>query len=1081
VQSLERALGLLRHAQSIEGAGSILRELQFNEPLLQLDKRARAALKLPDNVRSAGITSGTDCLRGLALELTDASDFRQTVGATAKALSNTAPQFLWIVCAFQRQAAELAITCWSSTRSGVRVVSLLCRADKLYKSDAETLCALSAVTGESALVTYSRWLDVLGREAITRRFFSALQAVVAELADSLSERVPRAERDELALLYISRLIFLSFLETRGWLNGDFGFLGNGYSRCIAERGRYQQKVLEPLFFGTLNTPVRARSARTKQFGRIPFLNGGLFARSHLEKLRRGSVFADEAFGNAYGSLLSHYRLSGREDSADWSEASIDPEILGKTFEALMAAPDRKTSGAFYTPQGLVEEVTHHALESLLAARNPMEGLRGIKVLDPACGSGAFLVHTLERIAVLRKEHGEAGSNADIRRRVLTSSIFGVDLNPMAVWLCELRLWLSIVIESDDTDPMSIAPLPNLDRHIRVGDSLAGGAFDVSHGAHSGSRIVRLRARYTRAVGARKRTLARALDRLERAAAIEVLERERVRLRADRRELLIAVRARDLFGDRHTPEPDARSRLVLFRSRVRANAQRIKALHSGAALPFSFAAHFSDVATAGGFDVIVGNPPWVRVHHIAPSSRERLRGEFTVYRNAAWEHGAFVAGAGRGFAAQIDLAALFVERSYELLSPGGTMALLLPTKLWRSLAGGGVRQLLLDRTEIISLLDLAESHSEFDAAVYPSLLVARRRTQPLNRKDSGLGVEDLVPGTDLRGVAINRDSGAEDCASITNSRAPVCLTVRTTDGTTRWTCSRELLPLDVTPGSPWILLPPPARRAFDRVTSAGVPFYQSDFGRPLLGVKTGCNSAYIVRVDSLDGDVAHISAGSRIGQIEREMLRPLIRGETLSKWTLTEPREYLVWPHDEQGQPRRSLPPLARKWLLPWQDALSARTDLHGRFPWWSVFRTESATSDRPRVVSADFGLTPRATVLEAHEPFVALNSCYVVSCARSADAYALATILNSTLAPAWLNSLAEPARGGYRRYLGWTLSLLPIPANWPRARALLAPIGERAIRGDVSADDEILSAVLDAYQLDFVRVRRLLRWTADCD
>ena len=1078
MQSLERALGLLRQARSIDGAGSILSELGFTDPLLPLDRRARSALKLPENIRNAGITSGADCLRGLVLELTGASDFRQTVGATAKALSNTAPQFLWIVCAFQSHAGdtavtasllpppssrfgELAIACWSSARSGVRVVSLLCRNDKLYKSDAETLCALCAVVGESALVTHSRWLDVLGREAITRRFFTALQAVVAELADSLSGRVSRAERDELALLYISRLIFLSFLETRGWLNADFGFLINGYSRCIGERGRYQQKVLEPLFFGTLNTPVRSRSTRTKQFGRIPFLNGGLFARSHLEKQRRGSVFSDDAFGNAYGSLLSHYRFSGREDSTDWSEASIDPEILGKTFEALMGAPDRKTSGAFYTPQDLVEDVTAHALDSLLGGKNPIETLRAIKVLDPACGSGAFLVHTLERIAALRKENGEAGSDADIRRQVLTSSIFGVDLNPMAVWLCELRLWLSIVIESDETDPMSISPLPNLDRHIRVGDSLAAGAFDVRDAPGSGRKIVSLRARYTRAVGARKRTLARALDRLERAAAIEVLERERIGLSADRRELLIAARARDLFGDRHPPAPDARSHLIWLRSRLKENTRRTKALRSGAALPFSFAAHFSDVAAAGGFNVIVGNPPWVRVHHIAPASRERLQRDFTAYRCAAWERGAEIAGAGRGFAAQIDLAALFVERSCDLLRPKGTMALLLPTKLWRSLAGGGVRQLLLDRTDIVALLDLSESHSQFDAAVYPSLLVARRRAERANGKDP--------------------DPGIEDVGAITSSRIPVHVTVRKTDDTTRWTCPRELLPLDDTPGSPWILLHPLARGAFDRVARDGVPFYKSDFGRPLLGVKTGCNSAFIVRVESLVGDVARVSAGSRTGLIERGMLRPLIRGETLSKWSLTGPREYLVWPHDERGQPKRSLPPLARQWLLPWQGALSARTDLHGRFPWWSVFRTEGAANAQPRVISADFGLTPRATVLEAREPHVALNSCYVVSCATSNDAYALATILNSSLAAAWLNSLAEPARGGYRRYLGWTLSLLPIPADWSRARALLAPIGERAMRGDVSADQETLDTVLDAYQLDIVHVRHLLNWAVDCD
>lgn len=778
MQGLERALGLLRRTRSVAGAKSILGELGFSGPSLPLDRKARATLGLPASIRSAEIALGTDCLRGLVLELDDASELRQTLGFTAKALSASAPQFLWIVCAFRPAASELAIACWTSARSRVRVASLVCRADKLYTSDAETLCALSAVVGESDPVTHSRWLDVLGREAITRRFFSALQSVVSELADSLSGRVSRVERGELALLYVSRLIFLSFLETRGWLNGDFGFLSNGYSRCISEGGRYQQRVLEPLFFGTLNTAVRARAMRARQFGRIPFLNGGLFARSHLEKQRRGSVFTDESFGNAFGSLLSHYRFSGREDSTDWSEASIDPEILGKTFEALMAAPDRKTSGAFYTPQDLVEEVTAHALASLPAREDRTDGLRSIRVLDPACGSGAFLVHMLEKIAALRKEHGESGSVADIRRRVLTSSIFGVDLNPMAVWLCELRLWLSIVIETDGADPMRIAPLPNLDRHIRVGDSLAGGAFDDRDALRSGSKIVSLRARYMRAVGPRKRTLARALDRLERSAAIDVLTCREIRLSAERREILIALRSRDLFGDRHPPGAEIRVRLASIRSRLRESAQRAKALRVGAALPFSFAAHFSDVAAVGGFDVIIGNPPWVRVHHIAETSRDRLRRDFTVYRNAAWESGASSAGAGRGFAAQIDLAALFVERSCELLRPSGTLALLLPTKLWRSLAGGGVRQLLLERTDVVVLEDLVDSHSQFDAAVYPSLLVARRR---------------------MLGVVSQEKPGSPDRSD--DGRPSVKAAVRTRLGAMRWTCPRDLLPFDGTAGSP----------------------------------------------------------------------------------------------------------------------------------------------------------------------------------------------------------------------------------------------------------------------------------------
>src|SRR5665213_2241917 len=111
-------------------------------------------------------------------------------------------------------------------------------------------------------------------------------------------------------------------------------------------------------------------------------------------------------------------------------------------------------------------------------RNPiiLELVSNLRVLDPACGSGAFLVHVLERIARLRVSLGEARPLSDVRRSVLTHSIFGVDASATAVWLCELRLWLSVVIDSGESNPMRISPLPNLDRQIRVGDSLSGEAF-----------------------------------------------------------------------------------------------------------------------------------------------------------------------------------------------------------------------------------------------------------------------------------------------------------------------------------------------------------------------------------------------------------------------------------------------------------------------------------------------------------------------------------------------------------------------------------------------------------------------------
>lgn len=1055
--SIERATVLLRDLASVEGAAAIFRELGFGERALPLDSRAQNALGLPLSIRGAWVTPGRDALRGLALNLGDVPEPRDTLTNVANSLVRRAPQLLWIVVAFSEAKREIAILCWTHRASGARMVSLLCNQDRLFESDAETLCALSAVGAETDLTTHARWIDVLGRVAITRRFFHTMRATVGGLARSLSDGRP-AERQELALLYASRLIFLSFLETKGWLNGDFGFLNNGYSRCIAQgRGSYQKKLLEPLFFGTLNTPLKSRSARARSFGRIPFLNGGLFARSHLEKIRRHCAFSDEAFGNAYGSLLSRYRFSAREESGGWSEASIDPEMLGKAFEALMAADERKTSGAFYTPQALVEEVVERALGSILSSESTafpqrvdddrtLARLRGIRVLDPACGSGAFLVHLLERIAQMRIACGEPGSVAAVRRRVLMSSIFGVDLNPMAVWLCEMRLWLSIVIESDETDPMRVAPLPNLDRHIRVGDSLAGGAFDYKAHFAGGRKLTSLRNRYMRACGQRKRTLARAMDREERDAAIGVLRREKARLTARRKEALLTARARDLFGERHRPDREAQASLADLRRAIRETKRREARLRAGGALPFSFAAHFADVAAEGGFDLVIGNPPWVRIHQIAEPSRERLRREFAVYRNAAWEAGAVAAGAGRGFAAQVDLAALFVERSWGLLGAAGTLAFLLPAKLWRSLAGGGVRELLLDRTDLVSLDDLSESQPSFEAAVYPSLLVGRKKEQ----------------------VTVE---------------SPRCLdaTVRFRRHVVRWSCAPRSLPLDDTPGSPWVLLPAEARSAFDRLRGAGTPFAQSCFGRPLLGVKTGCNDAFIVGLEEIHGDVASVSSGNRAGKVERELLRPLVRGETLAPWSVTGAREYIVWPHGDDNQPLRPLPPLARSWLFSFRDKLNGRSDLHGRLPWWALFRTESAAAVSPRVIWADFGRTPRAMVVGPGDRVVALNSCYVAMCETMRDAHALAALLNGPLISAWLNTLAEPARGGYRRYLGWTMSLLPLPKDWHRARGPLAALGERAILGDPPTHDEMLIAALTAYGLELRDVDPLLSWMVPCD
>jgi hypothetical protein len=248
------------------------------------------------------------------------------------------------------------------------------------------------------------------------------------------------------------------------------------------------------------------------------------------------------------------------------------------------------------------------------------------------------------------------------------------------------------------------------------------------------------------------------------------------------------------------------------------------------------------------------------------------------------------------------------------------------------------------------------------------------------------------------------------------------------------------------------------------------------------VKCGFNLAFVVRrIDRTRDEVATIEAadGQR-GVIEASLLRPLARGEGLHPWQPPASEEQIIWTHDDAGRPLDRLPPLASRWFALWRRALSKRSDARGR-SWWALFRIDGARATRPRVLWADLGRTPRATVLRAGDPVVPLNSCYVAHCRDETDALALAALLNSSLADAWLAALAEPARGGYRRFLGWTMALLPVPRDWSRARELMAPVAARLMAEPDSARTagvELLEQCLRAFGLRHGEVAPLLTWFA---
>jgi hypothetical protein len=730
----------------------------------------------------------------------------------------------------------------------------------------------------------------------------------------------------------------------------------------------------------------------------------------------------------------------------------------------MGADTRRQTGAFYTPPHLValtvQEALAHALPELPTplptTPTPLtptqrDALLALRILDPACGSGAFLVHTLETLTSTLALGGDPRPIHDLRRTRLTTAIFGVDRNPMAVWLCELRLWLSVLIDHPDDTPHRIPPLPNLDHNIRVGDALAGDGF--RHAPHDARQLATLRQRYARAAGTRKRALATALDAEERRHAITVATRQIETLRAQRRDLLHTLRTPNLFGERRPPARTTTAHLHRLRTTARELTTTRTALQLGGALPFRFASAFPDIAKLGGFSLILGNPPWVRPHALPAAERTHLRHHFLTLKHAPWHSGATHAGATTGFAAQGDLAAAFLERAIHLLAPNGTLALLLPAKLWHTLAGGGTRRFLTTHATPVALHDWSDAPPLFDAATYPSLLIATTPATP---------TETPPPTTRV---------------AVTRGRH-----------TTHFTLPTHTLPLDHDPAAPWVLLPPPARHALDLLRLAGPPLATTPLGRPTLGVKTGCNAAFLAHTtppdhtpnldpDTLLTTITSTTTPPRTATIERHRLRPALRGEDIGR-PPRHPPLHLIWTHDHTGTPLRALPPHTARWLAPWRHTLERRKDARGRRPWWTLFRTHSARPDTPRLAWADIGRTLRTQLLHAGDPTVPLNSCYVLPCRSHEEALALLALLHSPLAAAWLHTLAEPARGGFRRFLGWTVSTLPVPTpdRWARAIPTLAPLGHALAHGTAPPHDLLLDTAAAAYGIPLAPLRPLLAW-----
>ncbi|MEW6209199.1 MAG: hypothetical protein AB1631_12585 [Acidobacteriota bacterium] len=398
------------------------------------------------------------------------------------------------------------------------------------------------------------WSKAFDKEPLTRDFFKRFDAAIDKVKADLEKHHPNftsAEAYTRSQLLLERMIFLYFLQNRGWLDQERDYLLRKFEphRNRPEEFSYYHDFLEKLFWSLASPP---RSAG--RLAGIPFLNGGLFDDDEFEQTPRRRKqnpplkIRNATFADVFDDLLEAFNFTVREDTPVNQEVAVDPEMLGKVFESIVlhaeaadtdaVAPDkRKATGSYYTPRIVVHFICREVLRQYLMARLPgeqfvahlkevmeidasddlskeeIERLRRLltphdaqkilplveklKCCDPAVGSGAFPVGLLHELVNLRRVVKTAANGYvdpvrkdgrewlhQTKEEIVQNCLYGADVQQQAIEICQLRLWLSLVVDYDlGIDPFTasrdqfigaierISQLPNLEMNFRRGDSL----------------------------------------------------------------------------------------------------------------------------------------------------------------------------------------------------------------------------------------------------------------------------------------------------------------------------------------------------------------------------------------------------------------------------------------------------------------------------------------------------------------------------------------------------------------------------------------------------------------------------------
>ncbi len=490
---------------------------------------------------------------------------------------------------------------------------------------------------------------------------------------------------------MGRITFIYFLQRKGWMNGDLDYMRNAFKRS-SKQDDYLDAFLEPLFFGVLNTKPEQREqlfkdegwdlSLLKEWSDIPYLNGGLFERDKQDEPK--SRFTTELFEGLF-DFYARYNFTIDENDPDDAEVGVDPEMLGKIFENLLE--DNRDKGVFYTPKEIVDYMcqesltaylqsdvtdqptrdalrqfveTHNAdyvngAGSALAQQIELE-LKRVKICDPAIGSGAFPMGLLNLLVKCREELGNFTSRVELKREIIQNNIYGVDIEKGAIDIARLRFWLSLIV--DEEVPQA---LPNLDFKIMQGNSLVEeiGGVNLADIMKSGSNDGQL-------------------------LFVDEENMEKVLVQENIRRYFAVTEHEERSRLRHQIEKSIRQLIIANNYRLRDEVETINVVENENF--FLWHTFFADVFNKKdeseprkGFDIVIGNPPYVNVQLMSDSEKQLYRRTYT------------------SFFKRCDMFCLFLELGLlKLSAEKGIVTLIIPSVIHSNMSYQKIRDIILNR-------------------------------------------------------------------------------------------------------------------------------------------------------------------------------------------------------------------------------------------------------------------------------------------------------------------------------------------------------------------------------------------------